>query len=53
LKIAHSLRPWRVSISPRAFAAIELAGGALARHQTAVGDRLVVDVRPKSDNTAS
>jgi uncharacterized protein len=52
VKIAPSIRPWRVSISPRAFAAIELAAGALTRHPTAVGDRLVVRMRPMSDNTA-
>jgi uncharacterized membrane protein (UPF0127 family) len=53
LKIADSIRPWRVSISPRAFAAIELAAGELARHHAAVGDRLVVRARPMPDNTSS
>jgi uncharacterized membrane protein (UPF0127 family) len=40
LRLRHALRPWRIQISPRAFAVIELAAGALARANTQLGDRV-------------
>jgi uncharacterized membrane protein (UPF0127 family) len=40
LKVARHLRPWRIAISPRAFAAIELAAGGADGVQR--GDRLLV-----------
>jgi hypothetical protein len=40
LRQRDAVRPWRIQISPRAFAVIELAAGALARANTQPGDRL-------------
>lgn len=40
VRLVRDLAPWRVAIAPRAYAAIELAAGALARHEVDLGDRL-------------
>lgn len=40
MRLVHGLAPWRVAAAPRAYAAIELAAGALRRHEVDVGDRL-------------
>jgi uncharacterized membrane protein (UPF0127 family) len=42
LKIRDRIRPWRMTASLKAFAAIELAAGALTQRETRVGDRLMV-----------
>jgi uncharacterized membrane protein (UPF0127 family) len=39
-KISRGLRPWRVALSPRSFAVIEMAEGAAARADVKPGDRL-------------
>jgi uncharacterized membrane protein (UPF0127 family) len=41
-RIARGLRPWRIALSPRSFAVIEMAAGAAARAGVNVGDRLSV-----------
>jgi uncharacterized membrane protein (UPF0127 family) len=40
LKIKEKVRPWRLAVSPGAFAVVELAAGALARAAAERGDRL-------------
>jgi uncharacterized protein len=40
IKIAHRLRPWRISFRRRARAALELPAGECERLGIAVGDRL-------------
>lgn len=40
VRLVRDLSPWRMAIAPRAYAAIELPAGALARHEVDVGDRL-------------
>ena len=40
LKTAHALPPWRVAVSSRAHAVIELAAGTLKARDVRVGDRL-------------
>ena len=40
LRARSSVRPWRVQVSFRAFAVVELAAGVLARSDTRSGDRL-------------
>jgi uncharacterized protein len=42
--LRKSLPAWRIAIAPRAYCAIELAAGSIARNSVAVGDRLVVTV---------
>jgi uncharacterized membrane protein (UPF0127 family) len=42
LKLCRSVRPWRVRVAIRAFAALELDGGAIDRLEIAVGDRLSI-----------
>ena len=39
-KISRNVKPWRMSVSPGAFAVIELAAHAVGRTATAVGDHL-------------
>jgi uncharacterized membrane protein (UPF0127 family) len=39
-KIAHDLKPWRIAGSLRAYAVIELNGGAARRSDVLVGDSL-------------
>ena len=39
-KIARGLRPWRIALSPRSFAVIEMEDGAAARAGVAAGDQL-------------
>ena len=41
-KVARGLRPWRIALSPRSFAVIEMAEGAAARAGVNRGDRLSV-----------
>jgi uncharacterized protein len=43
LAIRHGLRPWRVAVSLRAFAVIELPAGTLARCPVQVGERVTVE----------
>ena len=45
-RIASAVRPWRVALSPRAFAVIETAAGVIGMSGTRPGDRLTVDERP-------
>lgn len=40
LKIRHQMGASKATIAPRAFAAIEMAGGEARRHDLRVGDRL-------------
>jgi len=40
VRLVRDLAPWRVAIAPRAYAAIELAAGALTRHAVDLGDHL-------------
>jgi hypothetical protein len=42
-KTATGVRPWRLAVSPRAFATVELAAGVIARHGLRAGDRLTVE----------
>jgi uncharacterized membrane protein (UPF0127 family) len=44
-RIVRRLQPWRLTASFRAYATIELAAGALDRHEIAVGDRLYLSSR--------
>ena len=46
LKTCSSVAPWRIAIAPRAFAAIELPAGALARSDTRRGDRIFLAGSP-------
>lgn len=41
-KISRGLRPWRIALSPRSFAVIEMADGAAARTDLQPGDQLAV-----------
>ncbi len=40
LRTVANVRPWRIALSPRAFAAIELAVGSIERSGTRAGDVL-------------
>jgi uncharacterized membrane protein (UPF0127 family) len=40
VKIVENLPPWRMALSLRAHAVIEMAAGNVRRHHVAVGDRL-------------
>ena len=40
VKACPSVRPWRIALAPRAFAAIELPAGTLESTGTVTGDRL-------------
>ena len=42
-KVVQNVKPWRIAFAPRAFAVIELAGGATAISGTKRGDRLRVE----------
>jgi hypothetical protein len=42
LKIVHNLKPWRIAVAPRAYAVVELNGGAARRSGVEVGDRVVL-----------
>jgi uncharacterized protein len=42
LRIAAEVRPWRIALSLRAFAVVELPTGALAASETRVRDSLRV-----------
>ena len=42
LKTVSDVKPWRIAISTRAFAVIELNAGAIRRSELAVGDRLAL-----------
>lgn len=42
LKIARDLKPWRIALSPGAYAVIEFTGGSATRAELVVGDRLVL-----------
>ena len=46
LKIAHDLRPWRISASLRAFAVVEMSAGGMRRGGVTSGDRLVLRAQP-------
>lgn len=45
VKVCRSLAPWRMACALRAYATIELAAGALASSDLAVGDRLLIAPR--------
>jgi uncharacterized membrane protein (UPF0127 family) len=40
----HNVGPWRVAVSIRAYATIELPAGTLAKHDIVVGDQLCLGV---------
>jgi len=40
LKMVHGLKAWRMALSPRAYAVVELPAGTLRRRGVAAGDRL-------------
>jgi uncharacterized protein len=40
VKLVNNVRPWRMTVSPRAYSVIEMPAGSLKRHAVAVGDRL-------------
>jgi uncharacterized membrane protein (UPF0127 family) len=42
LKIVPNLKPWRIAFGPRAFAVVEVNGGAVRRSGVEVGDRLLL-----------
>ena len=42
-KVSRGLRPWRIALSPRSFAVIEMADGAAARADVRAGDRLSIE----------
>jgi uncharacterized membrane protein (UPF0127 family) len=42
VKIRQHVKPWRIAVSWRAFAAIELAAGTADRHKLIPGDRLTI-----------
>jgi uncharacterized protein len=42
IKLVHRLRPWRIAISLKADAVVELPAGALERCRIEVGDRLTL-----------
>src|SRR5207237_10441036 len=46
LKIARELKPWRIAGSLRAYAVVELTGGAAEHSGIGVGDRLVLRASP-------
>ena len=41
IKVRSAVRPWRLAVSIRAFAVVELPPGALARSNTVPGDTLI------------
>jgi uncharacterized membrane protein (UPF0127 family) len=41
INVRSAVRPWRMAVSLRAFAVIELPAGSLAQSKTIVGDRLI------------
>jgi len=45
VKVREAMGPWRMSAAFRAFAVVELAGGALAARDTRSGDRFVLASR--------
>ena len=45
LRVLPNVRPWRMALSLRAFAVIELAAGVAVESQTRAGDRLEIAVR--------
>jgi len=49
LKIAAGVRPWRISLCPRAFAVVEMAAGSANRHALKVGDHLEIAGRRSAD----
>jgi len=42
-KVSRGLRPWRIALSPRSFAVIEMADGAAARADVRAGDRFSIE----------
>jgi len=40
VRMVHELRAWRMALSPRAYAVVELPAGTLRRRDVATGDRL-------------
>ena len=42
LKVARDVKPWRIATAPRAYAVVELNGGAVRRSDVEIGDRLVL-----------
>ena len=53
LKIVREVQPWRIALAGRAHAVVEMAGGSLARHDLAIGDRLCLAPAPASPGSAS
>ena len=41
-KISPGLRPWRIALSPRSFAVIEMGDGAAAHADVRAGDQLSI-----------
>ncbi len=46
VKIVRNLKPWRIALSFRAYAVIELEAGSLERTGVSIGDRLYLDAGP-------
>lgn len=46
VKLCRHLKPWRIGVGMRAFAAIELVGGSIDRCGITTGDRLVLTQDP-------
>lgn len=42
VRICRQLRPWRIGIGLRGFAAVEMAAGSVARSELVLGDRLAI-----------
>ena len=42
LKVRHRVRPWRIGVALRAFAALEFPAGAISPSGMAPGDRLII-----------
>ena len=53
VKTRDAVGPWRIALSLRAFAVIELSAGRLKRTETVSGDRLVVSARRPGDAGSS
>jgi uncharacterized membrane protein (UPF0127 family) len=42
LKIVHNLKPWRIALSLRAYAVVEMTSGSVKRSDVEVGDHLML-----------
>jgi uncharacterized membrane protein (UPF0127 family) len=51
VRLVHGMRPWRMTASAGAYAAIELAAGVLERGGVAVGDRFILEPSASRDQS--